>query len=213
MAGDVTTTAGLVALRPHPDHRIRRSARVVAALAELHKAGFQRLRAMPYMSASGAYWRFEIGPVDLFHQVHGAVAVSEYSLTHSDQRATKEIAQGVARYSSGQAEEGQFFGWEDAAGDGARELADKLLRRFPVLAAKGQGWDYVYAGWFQRLRGLVEAGFFPYAFADMQGPSRHGLYISSMRPSEWGKVSLRPELPLPPPGEYDGTLTLEDGRP
>jgi hypothetical protein len=31
--------------------------------------------------------------------------------------------------------------------DTVRSLADKFLNRFQVIAHRGQGWDYAYAGW------------------------------------------------------------------
>jgi hypothetical protein len=42
--------------------------------------------------------------------------------------------------------------------DDVRSLADNFLKRFRVVADSGQGWDYPYAGWYQRLLGLAEAG-------------------------------------------------------
>jgi len=57
----------------HPDATIRRAIRVLAMIGELHKRGYQRLRVMPYLSPSGAYWRCEVGPVDTFYRNHGAI--------------------------------------------------------------------------------------------------------------------------------------------
>jgi hypothetical protein len=39
----------------HPEPHIRRAVRVLAMVGELHKHGYQRLRLMPYMAASGMY--------------------------------------------------------------------------------------------------------------------------------------------------------------
>lgn len=189
-----------IVLRKNPNEVARRSARVVTMLSELHKAGFQLLRVMPSMSPSGAHWRLAIGPVELFHRNHGAIMVSEFDLKSSSKQKLEALVRGVALYSSGQAGDGSFFGWQDAKQDDARELAYKFLQRFPLLAEHGRGWDYAYAGWYQRFCGLVEQGFFPYCFADTESPSRHGLHISNMRPASWGEYHEPPKLPLPPAG-------------
>jgi hypothetical protein len=135
----------------HPDATIRRAIRVLSMVGELHKRGYQRLRAMPYMSPSGAYWRCVIGPVDDFCRNHGAIlAGGESSET--------------ANYSSGQ--ENEYFGWIDAGKDDARSLADKFVGRFDRLAERGRGWDYPYAGWYVHLLGLAETGWLPFVLSD-----------------------------------------------
>lgn len=194
--------ANLVSLHPHPEQEIRRSARVVAMLAELHKVGFQRLRAMPFMSPSGMHWRLWIGPTTLFHHNHGAMMATPGQRTLEGDPALLRLFEGAARYTSGQATEGAYFGWDDAAHDDARQLAAKFLDRFPDLARAGQGWDYEYAGWFSRLFGLVEQGLFPVAMADGQSPTPSNIDLASMRPRIWGEFTGDAVLPLPPPGEY-----------
>ena len=196
------TVADAVALRPLPNPLARRSARVVAMLGELHKAGFQRLRAMPYMSPSGGHWRLEIGPAQPFLRSHGALLIQADALHPYERRAERALLERTARYSSGQAVEGKFFGWADAASDSARDLAAKFIRRFPEASDAGRGWDHAYAGWFVRFLGATEQGVFPVAFDDWNGPSPHGLRLTSMRPTEWGEAPVEP-IPLPPPGEFD----------
>jgi hypothetical protein len=190
---------------------VRRSIRVVAMLGELHKAGYQRLRAMPFMSPSGMSWRFWIAPVDLFHRNHGANAV-----LHGDELACEPrlmaLTEGMACYTSGQTEKGGFFGWSDAAEDGARDLAAKFLERFPIIADAGDGWDYAYAGWFQRVLGMAEQGFFPIVIADTMRTSSRRISVSDQRPATWGQFRLS-ELPLPPPGEYPHDYPYLDDSP
>ncbi|MFC7477970.1 hypothetical protein ACFQS7_26725 [Dankookia sp. GCM10030260] len=198
----MTTTTSPVALRTLPNELARRSARVVTMLGELHKAGFQRLRGLPYMSPSGHHWRLEIGPASLFLRSHGALLVSSDALHPSLNRNIVAMLEGTARYTSGQATEAEFFGWTDARNDGARELAAKFLNRFPALAEAGKGWDHAYAGWWVRVMGAVEQGVFPIAFDDWNPPSRHGLGMTLMRPAEWAEAPVD-AIPLPPPGEFD----------
>ncbi len=209
-AGQSDWPSQFIALRPNPNQYARRSARVVAMLSELHKAGFQLLRVMPYMSPSGTAWRLKIGPAALFHRNHGAMMVSEFDLEHLRQPKLQAMAHASANYSSAEASDGTFFGWDDAKQDGTRELAHKFLQRFPVLAEQGHGWDYAYAGWYQRFHGLVEQGFYPYCFADTASVSRNGLHISNMRPSKWGEYPDKPALPLPPPGLFKTLLSFDN---
>lgn len=176
-----------IAQMRHPDPAVRRSIRVVAMVSELHKAGYQRLRVMPYLSPSGAHWRLAIAPADQFDRRHGALLAN----------AARD-AVDPAGYSSGQAADGTYFGWTDAADDDARALAAKFLDRFPRLAEAGRGWDYAYAGWFQHLLGLVEQALFPVVMSDYEEPSSSHIRLSNMRPESWARMDLA-DMPLPPP--------------
>lgn len=192
---------GIIPRKRHPDMVVRRSIRVVSMLAELHKAGFQRLRAMPFSSPSGMHWRFRIAPVDLFHRNHGAIAADEFTPEVAREPRLRMLAEVMACYSSGQAESSVFFNWTDAAEDSARDLAAKFLGRFPVICGAGAGWDYAYAGWFQRVVGLAEQGLFPVVMDDSVSPSPNGIFLANKRPAAWGDFAGLRELPLPPPGE------------
>ncbi|WP_340313659.1 hypothetical protein [Rhizorhabdus argentea] len=55
----------------------------------------------------------------------------------------------------------RFFNWDDAAGDGARELAMKFISRFAELARAAEGPDWLYAGWFSNVLGAAENGGLP----------------------------------------------------
>ncbi len=195
--------ANVIPRRRHPDMIVRRSVRVVSMLGELHKAGFQRLRAMPFSSPSGMHWRFWIAPVELFYRNHGAVAADQDSPGVVREPHLRTLAKDMACYTSGQAAGGAFFNWADAANDSARDLAAKFIVRFPIIAQAGMGWDYAYSGWFQRVLGLVEYGLFPIVMDDYGSPSSDGISLANMRPSVWGELKGRPELPLPPPGEFN----------
>ncbi|QDH26072.1 hypothetical protein D5366_11705 (plasmid) [Neokomagataea tanensis] len=186
------------------DPIIRRSIRVLRMVSELHIAGYQLLRVMPYLSSSGAYWRLEIGPSVMFYQAHGAIIC-----TTSSQIVTEEERPDFPKtetYSSASAESGQYFEWKDAAKDDARALAKKFIERFPELVQSGYGWDYAYAGWYQRLLGLAEEGWLPCAFGPYLDPNRQYLHVQDCR---YGLEGVREEraplLPNPPPGVFDGT--------
>jgi hypothetical protein len=181
----------------HPDPTVRRAVRVLAMVGELHKQGFQRIRICPAIAPSGGYWRCTIGPAMLFHRDHGAVPKEVVVLDDVPQTVNM-----LARYTTGQ--ENRYFDWGDAASDDARELADKFLQRFPTIAGYGSGWDYAYAGWYQRLLGLAEAGYLPRAVWDAYEPiPRDHIPFDDLRPEDWKRreASAPAHLPMPPPGE------------
>lgn len=188
----------------HPDVLVRRSMRIIAMVAELHKAGFQRLRVMPFPNNSGSAWRLWIAPATYFHRNHGALLWSPQPGNRIEGVTPSEAEHMVARYTSGQATGGEFFDWSDAAQDDARTLADKLIQRMPELAQAGLGWDHAYAGWFQRMLGLAERGWFPEVFSNSHSPGRDAIYLGDLRPQAWRELDGKehmPVLPLPPPGE------------
>src|SRR5258708_8911055 len=120
----------------HPEPHIRRAVRVLAAVGELHKRGYQRLRVMPFMSPSGSHWRCWIGPGKFFYRNHGAI-LGEETAVGPDEEVQERAT--VARYTSGQ--ENQYFGWKDAQRDDVRSLTDKFLAHIRFVADGGQGWD------------------------------------------------------------------------
>lgn len=128
------------------DPVIRRGARVLSMVHELHKAGYQRIRVLPFLSPSGVYWRGWITPAD-------NVCGDGFNLI--DEEIEHEVGL-VAKYSSGQ--ENGYFGWTDAKTSNARGLAKMFIERFPRIAAMGRGCDWAYAGWLTDVLGLAEQG-------------------------------------------------------
>ncbi|MFD2936152.1 hypothetical protein [Spirosoma flavum] len=126
---------------------MRRAVRVLAMLAELHKAGFQRLRF--HTQDRGIGLRLYITTVDKMQRDHGAIMTSN---------------EGSVLYVSGMKD--QYFDWTDAATDNARQLASKFMIRFPELVEQGRGLDFPYAGWFQYMLGLAERGYFPIVYSE-----------------------------------------------
>ena len=156
---------------------------------------------MPYIYATG-HWRCSIGPVTMFYRAHGAMLLDTLDM---NQQATTVIA----RYTSGAGN--QYFDWDDAATDPARRLADKFVERFSSLVECGRGWDYVYAGWYQRLLGFAEGGWIPYVFSDDENTSFKKLYLQDMRPAEWRRSNeRRPLLPSPPRGKLQRDLQVDE---
>src|SRR5690348_1712898 len=100
-----------IATDRHPDIAIRRSIRIVSMLSELHKGGFQRLRAMPHLSPSGLHWRYLIAPTAAFHSNHGAL-VSQCTLKRiaGDGPDTEKVASVC--WTTGM--ENKPFEWHDA---------------------------------------------------------------------------------------------------
>jgi hypothetical protein len=181
----------------HPEPHIRRAIRVLAIVGELHKRGYQRLRVMPCMSPSGVHWRCLIGPVTLFYRNHGAILNEMAAGLDNDE--IQEVAT-IARYTSAQTN--QYFGWKDAQTDDVRSLADKFVKRFRTVADSGRGWNYHYAGWYQRLLGLAEAGWLPVVLRDYVEVVYDHIPLDDVRPREWQvPQGQTPTLPNPPPGE------------
>lgn len=127
-------------VKPSGDSSVRRGARVVAMVHELHKVGYQRIRIFPQESGSGAHWRCIITAAD-------NVETNGYMPVRWDDDL-------VARYTS--ASGARYFDWPDAETCTARQLAALFLERFPKIAQNGQGRDWLYAGWLMDFLGLME---------------------------------------------------------
>jgi hypothetical protein len=106
----------------------------------------------------------------------------------------------IARYTSG--DDNHYFGWDDTEHDNARSLADKFLDRLRMLACRGKGWNYGYAGWYPRLLGVAQQGWLRVVLSDYNYVSYEQIPLDDFRPAE-GQTSNeeKPSLPLPPPGK------------
>lgn len=145
----VTLPPQPISLNPPIDPSMRRAGRLLMMLHELHKAGYQRLRIAAGMSPSGVHWRCHITTTDNVH-LNGWEPVN--------------WTEHVVSYSTGDTD--CFFGWQDAAGKNARQLAQLFVERFPELAKRGAGQDRAYVGWFVVVLGNAENGRLPVFFAD-----------------------------------------------
>jgi hypothetical protein len=111
---------------------------------ELHKAGYQKIRLLPYLAPSGGYWRCVVTFSD---NVEGD------GYTIREENSERGLA---ARYTTG--DENQYFGWKEVEELNARELAARFLLEFPEIARQGQGRDWMYAGWLTDVLGRAEQG-------------------------------------------------------
>jgi hypothetical protein len=131
------------------------------------------------MSASGCAWRCSITPRTNVLQSHGARLRDWDCLS--------------AHYSSSQ--ENSYFNWPDAQQDTVSELANKLLERFPEIARAAFGDDWLYAGWYVRMLGYAEQGWFPIAYSDWNDQTGTGFLPLLNQDSD---------LPMPPAGDAAG---------
>lgn len=133
----------------------------------------------------------------LFFRNHGAILDMTRDPTEDDKT---QATAAVAHYSSGQGN--HYFDWCDAENDNPRSLAGKFINRFSLLSKRGQGWDYPYAGWFQRLLGLAEANWFPVVLSDDNKVSYDRVPLMNVSPAKRRerRDAEEPILPPPPPG-------------
>lgn len=132
-----------ISQQPSATPILRRAARVLAMVHELHKAGYQRIRILPYLSPSGGHWRCTITP---------SANVADDGFHLIDDSGTRL----VARYTTGQ--DNRYFDWPGSENCSARELAARFLEEFPDIARGGAGRDWMYAGWLTDVLGRAESG-------------------------------------------------------
>lgn len=127
----------------------RRCLRLLRAVHELHKQGFQDLAIHVGMAPSGFYWRCTLVPyIALFKKSNGTLSVYH----------TGEFEE--AHHSS--ANEGNdYFGWQDAKQATANDLAQLIQQRFPRMIAMCKRQNYAYTGWFTLVLGKAEEGALP----------------------------------------------------
>ena len=139
-----------ISLRPPEAPALRDSARVIAMVHELHKAGYQRIRILPTMAPTGLHWRCTVTSADNLGP---------------DGLSVRAGADGlIARYTSGNGN--HYFDWPGADRMNARQLAARFLTAFPVIAERGAGRDWAYAGWLTDVLGRAEHGDFLVFAAD-----------------------------------------------
>jgi hypothetical protein len=151
--------------------------RLLLMVRELHRRGYERLRASPGLSPSGCHWRFFVTPVSNIRCSHGARVWNHGG--------------AVAFYTS--AHGAHCFGWPDASGDSPVELATKFLDRCAELCASAHGPDEAYARWYAEMLEATEPDGLIYAYADWELPIDRLPFLSRA-----GHVHVH--VPLPPPG-------------
>lgn len=132
----------------------RRSVRLLNAIHELHRQGYQNLACYCYKSASGFHWRLELKHFDELY-VDQTDDIKQLHI-HEAEHAT---------HTSGESGN-DYFGWTDAKNANAYQLADLIKRRFPRLLAACKGNNFEYAGWFVYMLGQAEQERLPVFFLE-----------------------------------------------
>ena len=132
-----------VSLHPSNDPTARRGARILSMVHELHKAGYQGLRIIGSRPVGADHWRCYITP---------AFNVQNDGWTPVD---------WFERVVTCTTENSEFFGWHDAVGASARQLAEKFKERFPEICHFSAIRDWSYAGWLSEVLNRAELGDLP----------------------------------------------------
>ena len=142
---------------------------LLLAVHELHRRGYQKLRAICGMSPSGCFYRISLAPRDFMT---------------SDIETSEVYERLVLRYSS--ADRRKYFGLEGGFSGSHLDLADLIEREHAPLMRECLGSDWEYAGWFVEMLWFAMNGSFPVQFADWYETPRFA--------AEFGGRSL----PFPP---------------
>ena len=169
-----------ICLSPH--HRI------LLMLRELHKMGFEQLRAPAYDYPIA--WRCPIVPAAWTFKQHGG-RFHDPRAGLSPLPALRPTENNKWQYVYSSAYRQKPFDWQDVPFATPRELAERFIREFPEIAICGWGPDGEYVAWFERLIELLRpyhlfAAFGEYFYPDDHIPGPNGSRI-----------------PLPPPGHTD----------
>ncbi len=133
-----------ISAAPSENASVRRGARLLAMVHELHKAGYQLLRASPFRHYKSGHWLCQITCASNL-ECEASEATAHLPFTHD--------ASYALQYSS--ADGAHYFGWTDTEGKTARELAALFLQRFPNLSERSKGQDWAYAGWLTSILGIA----------------------------------------------------------
>jgi len=159
-------------VNPGVDADYRKMHRVFQMVSELHKVGYQGIRIYTQFYMSRRIWiapAILIGNGDLSGDISESYRPgTEY--TDGPGPGTplptslyfRGLGKGfIALTNDGQTSDSEYFGWDDASGCTAKQLANKFLERFPQLTEVGLLDDLAYAGWLSRLIGEMEHGWYP----------------------------------------------------
>ena len=151
--------------------------RLLLMLRELHRMGYERLRAVTGLSHSGCHWRLLITPaigvllpgedVDFMARQNRCVAVGDWVVY------VREYYVLYSTWWLSAEHEDQCFGWTDAANDSPCQLAAKFVKRFPAVVEEGKGSDPDYARWYADMIEATKPEGLIYMYADFELPSDH----------------------------------------
>ena len=174
----VLTAAGKECASPHR--------RILLMLGELHRMGFERLRAPAYDYPLA--WRCPIVPAAWTHREHGGTFEDPSAYIRELFGEKSAVLNFTYSSASGQSP----FDWTDATFATPRELALRFIKECPAIALAGWGPDREYAAWFERMLEMTAPnGVITSAFADYGPGTTTFLY------THYTRVET---VPLPPPG-------------
>jgi hypothetical protein len=157
--------------------------RILLMVRELHRMGYEQLRAVPYLYPIA--WRCPVVPAawtlrEQGVQWHGATKLMPLLADRDKRRFT---------YSS--ADRQQPFGWEGAYFASPRELAERFVHEWPQVASVGWGPDEAYLAWYtEMLEHTAPNGLF-YVHGEYEEPLGDMLYATHCRVQR---------VPAAPPG-------------
>ena len=177
------------------DQSFRRFIRVFQMVHHLHKTGYQGLRVMTAVSGSGLGYRFFVIPSSVLRYSPDS-SLSYSNIAHLSLGANTTNPRDEAAY-HGSGMENKYFGWEDAPGKTADELANLFIQRCPHIAELSLTRDWKYAGWFNELLGKIENGWIPVCYYVATGHNVEGIELN--RHSAFGHGNeIFPWPPDPP---------------
>ncbi len=103
-------------------------------------------------------WRLCVAPASVFSRHNGAFIPNEMQWPKQSE-LERELAMCdgfFPTYSS--ASENRYFDWKNTKSDNVRALAKRFIQRFPRVAERSAGRDWIYAGWLAELVGHLESG-------------------------------------------------------
>ncbi|MDA7921224.1 hypothetical protein N9Z18_01745 [Verrucomicrobiales bacterium] len=98
------------------------SRKLILAVAELHRRGFEKLRIEAGLSPSGCHWRYRL--------------------------VTKD---GQTKGPSGSLTNQLHMSWEDTPDSSPEQLADIITSKFPDLVDAAKGTDQAYKNWLSEI--------------------------------------------------------------
>jgi len=176
-----------VSRHPPESSTVRRAARVLAMVHELHKTGRQKLRVCAGWSHDGSEWRLHIASAD---------NILPNGWTPADFSKCVEYRSGSTA----------ILGWEDSAGKDARWLAERFIERHPEVSTAAVGRDWAYLGWHTETLGHAEHGNLPAFYQGVSLKPRPGTIFPPSAGGAWPEVTSGTGHPLIP----NAALRLSD---
>ncbi len=121
-------------------------------VGELHKRGYQGLRVLPTINGAADDGEF----VWHCHLVLGRYMDPDHGAHWTGVEMGNSLPYSITV-------DGQSNGWTESTGATARDLADSVEDNLGGWLSGASQDDFAYAGWFVKLLGVAEHGYFPYA--------------------------------------------------